>query len=226
MRWRIPLVVVLVAFVAVSCDQQPPTAVSDDAAPLFAQGGHSAKQLICHLTDAPRLGTVKSISVNALPEHMAHGDCSAPEGTPGEACGCPIRIEADIDGRSHLILSPGSAQWHHYDYAAPGRLVEVDCGRPQMTLPTIIDGIEWYPEWPDVPTEENRNCNCLSDTYEGIERRIPPAALTPVLNSIQYRWLPAIVQQPTAANGYTTIIEFDDNGFSCADTYIVELSFR
>ncbi len=41
MRWRIPIALVLAAFVAVSCDEQPPTAATDDAVaattPTFAR---------------------------------------------------------------------------------------------------------------------------------------------------------------------------------------------
>jgi hypothetical protein len=136
-----------------------------------------------------------------------------------------IRIEADIDGRSQLILSGKTAQWHHFDYAAPGRLDTEFYSCPAVSEPTIINKDEWYPVWPDDPTPENRDCNCSSDLYEGVRPPVPSSDLTPVLNAIQYRWLPQIVQNPSAANGYTTIIEFDDNGFSCADTYIVEVSF-
>ena len=48
MRWRIPLVVALVAFVAVSCDQQPVEPPTDEAAatPMFApQDGNGNKRI-------------------------------------------------------------------------------------------------------------------------------------------------------------------------------------
>jgi hypothetical protein len=226
MRYAVAQLVFLVVGLA-ACEGPSPTELTGNDSPLFASGEATAGEAVCHLRDGPMLGQVMTVNPNALPDHLSHGDCRVSSGLKGESCSCPIRIEADIDGRSQLILSPGSAQWHHYDYAAPGRLVDVGfCGRPQMTLPTIIDGIEWYPEWPDAPTEENRDCNCLSDSYEGIERRIPPGDLTPVLQRIQHRWPPAIVQYPTEANGYTTIIEFNDNGYNCAATYVVELSFE
>src|SRR5438874_2026299 len=47
-------------------------------------------------------------------------------------------LRAWIDGRSDLILTGGSAHWHHFDYAAPGRLGGSD-------FPTYLDGVSWLP---------------------------------------------------------------------------------
>ena len=59
-----------------------------------------------------------------------------------------IRVEALIDGRSQLILRDDTAQWFHIDWAAPGRELF-------RNEPTIINGVSWFPIWPDVPDAEN-----------------------------------------------------------------------
>ncbi|MBI4641246.1 MAG: hypothetical protein HY731_11160 [Candidatus Tectomicrobia bacterium] len=49
-----------------------------------------------------------------------------------------LRVQAHIDGRSRLILRANTAQWHHLDFAAPGR-------HGFVNLPTIINGVQWFP---------------------------------------------------------------------------------
>jgi hypothetical protein len=57
----------------------------------------------------------------------SNGVVSGPAWVPGVALAmngnCPDRLtlEAFIDGRSQLILRKWSVQWHHLDFAAPGR---------------------------------------------------------------------------------------------------------
>ena len=224
------LAVLLIA----GCSEAPTSSGSDQSAANFDVLASAADQQICHLTHAtdqnsntPWPGKVISVSEAALPAHLGHGDCMATEGMPGETCSCPIRIEADIDGRSHLILKGNTAQWHHIDFAAPGRLEDPGfCGREQLYLPTVINDVEWYPVWPDVPSPENRSCDCDSDVYDGLAPALPASDRTAVLNVIEGRYRTQIVQDPDADNDYTTIIEFDDNPYSCASMYIVELSFR
>ena len=224
----------LAAMLIAGCSEAPTSSGSDQSAANFDVLKSAANQQICHLTHAtdqnsntPWPGKVLSVSESALPAHLDHGDCMATEGAPGETCGCPIRIEADIDGRSQLVLRGSTAQWHHIDFAAPGRLEDPSfCGRPQLYLPTVINDLEWYPAWPDVPSPENRGCDCDSDIYDDIVPALPESALTPVLNVIQARYRARIVQAPSSTNDYTTIIEFDDNPYSCSSLYAVELSFR
>lgn len=47
-----------------------------------------------------------------------------------------IRVQAWVDGRSQLVLQGDTARWHHFDYAAPGRLGFANA-------PTTIDGVDW-----------------------------------------------------------------------------------
>jgi hypothetical protein len=129
-----------------------------------------------------------------------------------------IRVEALIDGRSHLILRGNTAQWYHLDYAAPGR-------HSFQNEPTIINGVEWFPEWPDIPNPENRNCYCYSDIYDCIVPPLPFAEVPITLRLIQSRHETTIIQFPNSGNDYTLIIEFNDNYPSGSDWYTIEIDF-
>ena len=234
MRVTSGMLLAMAAMLIAGCSEVPTDSDSSRASAAFDVSASAANQQICHLTNATDLvsstpwpGNIIRVNEAALPAHLSHGDCTVREGAPGETCGCPIRIEADIDGRSQLILRGNTAQWHHIDFAAPGRLEDPSfCGRPQLYLPTVINDVEWYPVWPDVPSPENRGCDCDSDIYDDIVPAIPNSDRTPVLNVIQGRYRTQIVQAPSSTNDYTTIIEFDDNPYSCSSLYVVELSFR
>jgi hypothetical protein len=127
-----------------------------------------------------------------------------------------ISVRAYIDGRSMLIIKGNTVQWHHVDWAAPGRLGFVD-------FPTIINGIDWDPVWPDVPDAENRWCNCNSTTYEGLDPALPKSDMEVELVIIQARHSLSIEQYPSDDNDYELIIDFDDNPPGGADWYECEL---
>jgi hypothetical protein len=135
----------------------------------------------------------------------------------GNAVAGTITVEAWIDGRSHLTLKANTAQWHHYDYSAPGR--------GGTTLPTVINGDDWYPVWPDVPDANNNFCDCDSDVYTGVAPPLPENDTPVTIRVIQGRDSASIVQQPDAGNDYELIVEFDDNASGGAAWYIVELQF-
>lgn len=124
-----------------------------------------------------------------------------------------IRVEALIDGRSQLILRGDTAQWFNLDYAAPGR-------HEFRNEPTIINGVEWYPVWPDYPDAENRSCHCYSDIFYGVEPPLPQSDMTVTLNIIRSRYDTHIAQYPDAGNNYALIIEFNDNPPGGSDIYI------
>jgi hypothetical protein len=129
-----------------------------------------------------------------------------------------IRIKALIDGRSQLILSENTAQWHHLDYAAPGR-------HEFRNEPTVINGVDWFPVWPDIPNEENRDCDCFSDVFVGVDPPLPFAETDIVFNTIRSRNVTQIIQHPTKENDFELIIEFDDNAPGGSDDYIAEIEF-
>jgi hypothetical protein len=126
-----------------------------------------------------------------------------------------LRVEAWIDGRSQLNIRFNSAQWHHFEYSAPGQ--------ENGNYPTIFNGQNWFPTWPGA--SPNYSCGCDSSIFYGIE---PPFASvqTVVLNIIQARESVSIIQQPNAGNNYTLIIEFNDNSSGGADWYIIDLIYQ
>jgi len=128
-----------------------------------------------------------------------------------------IRVSVLMDGRSRLILRGNTVQWFHIDHAAPGRWA----GRNE---PTTINGLRWVPEWPGQ-SGEVRCGGCFSSVFAGLEPALPAAPVVLKLTPVAVRSVASIVQQPTASNDYTAIIELDDNGPFGGATYTVDISF-
>lgn len=126
-----------------------------------------------------------------------------------------LRIAALVDGRSRLLLKDGTAQWHHFDFAAPGRHFF-------LHEPTVLNGVEWFPTWPDEPNAENRDCDCFSDVFGALDPVMPDQAFTVTLRILRGRGETTVVQQPTKDNDFTTVIEFNDNPQPGPAWYIVE----
>jgi hypothetical protein len=146
------------------------------------------------------------------------GHTGLPDGAPDPdaAAARYLRVEALIDGRSRLILTGDTAQWLHLDYAAPGRHGGAD-------EPTTMNGVDWYPAWPDEPTSENRNCECTSDVYQGPPLAMPQVPATVTLTDVAVRGSAAVVQLPAAGNDYTLVVELDDDPIGGSDTYVVDI---
>jgi hypothetical protein len=128
-----------------------------------------------------------------------------------------LHVRAYIDGDSQLVVQDSAVRWHHLGAAAPGRLIEAD-------EPTYLNGVAWYPAWPDVPDSENRDCYCDSSTYVGV----PPLTRQDQVVSlkvVQARYGVAIIQQPKVANDYTLIVYFDDGPPGGADWYEISLGY-
>ena len=128
-----------------------------------------------------------------------------------------LKVRAYVDGRSRLVLQGNSARWHHLDFAGPGRWIDAD-------EPTYLNGAPWFPAWPDVPDRENRDCNCDSSHYVGVPF-LAAEAHTVGLAIVQARGGATVIQQPAQANGFTLIVEFDDNPPFGADWYDVKLDY-
>jgi hypothetical protein len=128
-----------------------------------------------------------------------------------------VRIEALIDGRSDLLLSGATVQWLHLEFAAPGR-------HDGEHLPTLVDGVAWFPTWPDEPDDENRGCGCLSDVGTLIDPPLPQVPSVATLTAVEVRSVAAVVEQPTAANDFTTVVEVDDTGATGSDTYVIDVT--
>jgi hypothetical protein len=128
-----------------------------------------------------------------------------------------LRVQAYIDGRSDIVVSPAVTLWRHFDFDAPGRW-------NGATDPTILNTLNWFPTWPDVPDGLNTDCNCESSS-------IATPVAVPLVNSVSVtvnaaRGAIAIIQHPSQDNGYQTILEFNDDPMAGAAWYDVTLLWQ
>jgi hypothetical protein len=65
----------------------------------------------------------------------------------------------------------------------------------------------------------------VSDEYKQLTPRLPHAPVTVSITPITARGSVWVVQQPTAGNDYTLIVEFDDSLPPGAADYTVDLTF-
>jgi serine/threonine protein kinase/protocatechuate 3,4-dioxygenase beta subunit len=123
-----------------------------------------------------------------------------------------IHVLANIDGRSQLLLRGGFAQWYQMEYAAPGREGLSD-------FPTILNGEEWLPGWPNEPDVENFDCYCESSVFQGLQPALPTEEADIRFKVLRGRGTVSIVELPDKANEFTLILEIDDNDFDGSDWY-------
>jgi hypothetical protein len=103
-------------------------------------------------------------------------------------------VSAQIDGHSQLIIKPDQVYWQHLLYARPGRHL--------TNLPTLLSTCGWFPQWPDA-----------NDSGPARSASLPvTASLTTNITLAKElgRGSVEVVQQPTMANGYTLVIDFND----------------
>jgi hypothetical protein len=158
------------------------------------------------------------VSIFCLAGASAFGQATTAPTT--QASEFTITVRALIDGRSQLILKGKTAQWRHFDNAAPG----LHGGRNE---PTIINGAKWFPQWEDSDLDpEVRVKKAASDVFDQMDPALPAVAMTVTMTKVHCRDLASIVQQPEAANDFTTIIELNDDQSPGPDWYEVKLVFR
>ncbi|MBS1119727.1 MAG: exported protein of unknown function [Deltaproteobacteria bacterium] len=157
-------------------------------------------------------------AADAARSDAAEPDAAEPDATQPDAppVALHLHIEADIDGRSDLILKGTTVTWMHHQFAAPGRQGFTD-------FPTKLDAALWLPTWPDVPDAENRDCECMSSTFAALPVGVPRAPATVTITPSQARGAPTAVQLPSASNDYTLIVELDDVGFGGSSNYVIEV---
>ncbi len=127
-----------------------------------------------------------------------------------------LRVEVLVDGWSYLKVKGTTLHWEHHVYAAPGRWEGV-------IQPTKLNGVDWLPTWPDLPTVENRDCGgCVSSTTT-LPIAVPRVPSTTTINEVKVRRPQNLVQAPSAANDYELIVEITDFGQGGGDSYIVEI---
>lgn len=127
-----------------------------------------------------------------------------------------IRIRADIDGLSRLVIRGNTLHWFHASRAAPGRGEGGD-------FPTYVNGAPWYPEWPQP--DRNRDANCSSSVYVDLVPPLPASAVDVGLLIHRARGNVRLAQQPYVQNGYTLIVDFDDRAPTASDWYDVTIAW-
>jgi hypothetical protein len=139
-----------------------------------------------------------------------------------------VKVSALIDGRDQLILQGNTLQWHHFDFAAVGRHE----GRDEPTLiSTTVDGVpvipqtSWTPVWSTPPPDELYSINTFSSVFDQLNPSVPRESSTTSLNILS-GYSTVIVQSPSASNGFTTIVEFNDNPLVSSQQYTVEIVYR
>jgi len=137
-----------------------------------------------------------------------------------------LTVTAYIDGRDLLIVQGSTLQWHHLDYAAVGRFLGANVPTTISTTlngAVVMDNLQWTPDWPFPPPNELR-FEAFSSAFAGLAPALPSADATVTLSIIQARGSVTIFQSPSAANGYTLIVDFNDDPEGGPATYEVELT--
>jgi Tol biopolymer transport system component len=128
---------------------------------------------------------------------------------------------ANADGSDPMQITNDTACDWHPSFSPNG--TKITFTSSGSTKPTILNSVEWYPEWPEEG--ENRDGDCDSSVYSGLT---PPLSLdgSPIeLQLVTARGDVSIVQQPSQDNSHTAIVEFDDNPLGDADWYEVTISY-
>ena len=129
-----------------------------------------------------------------------------------------IFVRANVDDDDILIVTPYYVQWDHLNASRPG--ANPHDGRLAYFRHTELDGIKWYPEWPQghdkpYPNDDLRpqkSSKYMTDQYASLcnSGRDLEIKFYKISDNGGVTVPPKIVQQPTAANGFTLKIHFLD----------------
>jgi hypothetical protein len=86
---------------------------------------------------------------------------------------------------------------------------------------TVLDNYAWTPTWPS-----GTGLGAKSSTFNGLSPSIPVKPLVVTLITEQARGSISLLQLPTAVNGYTTILDFNDNVPLGDSNYQAKLIFQ
>jgi hypothetical protein len=169
--------------------------------------------------------TFPTTSTPQLDAAASDGPVDAPVDGPPQ--NFHLRIEALVDGESHLHIKGRELKWKHYLLAAPGRW-DADGVAPFDMRPTKLDGVDWFPAWPDVPNPENRICTAypcagVDSSTTQLAVGIPRVPSTVTWVEVQSRRPQAIVQEPEEANDWELIMLVTDMMVGGSADYIIDI---
>ena len=172
--------------------------------------------------DATQINTLSA--TNTIPDFPP----PPPPPPPPPGTAATLEISALIDGRDQLIIHRNTLQWHHLDAAAVGRWQGAN--QPTILTTTIggdisTSGLQWIPDWSQPPPNEIRFQD-YSSIFTGLDAALPDFEQSLVLDPIQVRSGVSIVQQPSAVNDFTAIVEFNDLPAGGATTYDLKIGYQ
>ncbi len=159
--------------------------------------------------------TVESTTTTQTPTTTQPPTTTLPAGPTVQS----IHVSAQVDGRSLLVIRGNEVGWAHIDWAAPGRHQGSD-------FPTMINGEKWFPVWPDTGDPALLHCNCESDFFDQLDPSLPEEPVSVSVDLVIGRGLVCVEELPTAENGWTLIVDFDDNSGGGPVTYYVILTLE
>lgn len=111
-----------------------------------------------------------------------------------------LKVWAQIDGTSDLVIYPNAVVWHHLSWSRPG----LHTTPPE---PTRVNGTNWYPTWPDGNSSGTAWSSGYSNLTVNFRKQV-------YMDTFLGRTKPVLTVQPAAANGYTTTVQFKDDPVS------------
>lgn len=119
-----------------------------------------------------------------------------------------LKVGAQVDGLSRLVVQTNRIYWDHVLYTKPGLYF--------ANLPTILNGYPWVPNWP-TPNIANPEPSLPLGAHSVFTTN------QLVLTQSAGNGTVSIVQQPSPTNDFTLIVQFDDVTAGGASWYEVTL---
>jgi hypothetical protein len=176
------------------------------------------------------LFTVTTLLAVALSAAVA-GDSRA--GAPASAVAqaastITYTITACIDGEEQLVIRGSTLQWRHERYQPVG--LTDDCPESTVSVSTTLDGTQvlatsWQPTWPSsYSAGEWVPAGMMSSVFMGLSPALPTMASTVTLRPLEARYQLSIAQEPSSANDWTLILDFNDAPIAGATIYSAEIT--
>lgn len=138
-----------------------------------------------------------------------------------------VTITAFVDGRDLFYMTPKKLHWHHLDYEVVGRY-----GGRNWPTGLLMDRqapntqyLSWIPDWPC------HNWSCEGEQVDSSKFALDfPLPSRYQLVDLKVLQAPdggsvTVYQYPSADNGYTAIIDFNDDPLGGPHFYQVQLTF-
>jgi len=138
-----------------------------------------------------------------------------------------INLTGNIDGLSDILISPSGFQWEHFQAEAPGLQGGVFPTNITVTRDSsVVLNTSWFPDW-TPPTvlaggDPPIYSSLLSTGVDDLQQYIPSSESLLVLQS---RAGTNLLETPTAGNGNTFRIEFNDISIPGSADYQISLTY-